>query len=108
MDGFHRIKNDCQIFFSPENRAKYRAQVYVGFGLYPDSQWRNEKFGWNYDDPSKNYYPPAKVQENLYNALAVADEYVWVYTEGERNWWKEKSDIPPAYVEALKNGRWMP
>jgi hypothetical protein len=108
LEGFRKIKSDCQVFFSPENRAKYRAQVYVGFGLYPDREWRNEKYGWNADNPSKNFYPPAKFQENLNNALHAADEYVWVYTEGERNWWKEPSDIPPAYVEALKNGRWMP
>jgi hypothetical protein len=108
VEAFRRIKSDCQIFFSPENRAKYRAQVYVGFGLYPDRNWSDPKYGWNLDDPSKNFYPPAKFQENLNSALHAADEYVWVYTEGKRNWWKKPSDIPEGYIEAMKNGRWMP
>jgi hypothetical protein len=108
LEAFRRIKSDCQIFFSPENHAKYRAQVFVGFGLYPDRDWGPKGKGWHYDDPSKNYYPPEKFQENLKNALHAADEYVWVYTEGKRNWWKEPHDIPPAYIEAMKNARWMP
>lgn len=108
VEAFRKIKSDCQVLVSPENRAKYRAQVYVGFGLYPDRNWGDPKYGWNLDDPSKNFYPPAKVQENLNSALHAADEYVWVYTEGKRNWWRKESDIPPAYIEAMKNGRWMP
>lgn len=84
LSAYNRIKNDCQWLVSPENRAKYRAQVQVGFGFYldpyinpPDSTW--------YIDP-QGMERVERLGQNLRHALDVTDEYVWVYGE-KASWW---------------------
>jgi len=84
LAAYNRIKTDCQWLVSPENRAKYRAQVQVGFGFYldpyinpPDSKW--------YIDP-QGMERVERLGYNLRNALDVTDEYVWVYGE-QASWW---------------------
>lgn len=79
-----RIKGDAQELVSPENRAKYRAAVEVGFGLYldaycnpPDSPWYIDGLGGQRVD---------RLRANARTALAAADQYVWVYGEKFR-WW---------------------
>lgn len=74
------IKGRCQRLVSPENRAKYRAQVQVSFGVYLDAYA---------NPPGSKYYLEgglAKLRENLHNALEAADEYVWLWGEKWR-WW---------------------
>lgn len=71
----------CARLFSPENRAKYRAQVQAGFGFYLDM----------YTNPEGNIYYRGPMDGggtrldrlvwNLGAALDAADEYVWVYGE---------------------------
>ncbi|NOZ22920.1 MAG: hypothetical protein GXP25_17725 [Planctomycetes bacterium] len=78
------IKGACQELVSPENRAKYRAQVQVSFGIYLDA----------YSNPEgSKYYMKTKLPSRLHQlranvgtALRVADEYVWIYGEKYR-WW---------------------
>ncbi|MGI5816633.1 MAG: hypothetical protein ACOX9R_00900 [Armatimonadota bacterium] len=84
LSAYNRIKGDCQRLVSPENRAKYRAQVQVGFGFYldpyinpPDSTW--------YIDP-QGMERVERLGQNLRHALEVTDEYVWVYGE-KASWW---------------------
>ncbi len=118
------IRNTCRRLVSPENRYKYRAQVQVSFGVYldayanpPDSRW--------YIDPGE-LTPTQRLQANVSTALAVADEYVWVYGEqacwwptphrraGEHRWPELLPGIdaalwaaanPAGYVERLMNQR---
>lgn len=79
---------------APENRAKYRAQMSVGFGLYLDSYVLSTN--------STYYFGPVRgkrithFEENLRQATECADEYVWFW--GERGFYvdwpidlKEKS-----------------
>jgi len=106
LEAYHRMKQQVLAVISPQNWDKYRTQVSAGFGLYPDRSWRDEKWGWHVDDPSKNYYTPAEFEDNLGNAVEVADRYVWVYTEA-LNWWTGK-DVPPAYEQAIREVRLAP
>ena len=86
-----RIKGDCQELISPENRAKYRAQVQVGFGIYMDVYWNPKDSQW------KHWYLEGngstrvdRLRANVKSALQVADEYVWIYGEKFR-WWPTPS-----------------
>ncbi len=81
------IKGACQELVSPENRAKYRAQVQVGFGIYLDAYWNPKEPKWMpwYID-GKGGSRVERLRVNLRTALRVADEYVWVYGEKFR-WW---------------------
>jgi hypothetical protein len=88
------------------DREKYLAHVSIGFGLWLDYDWR--KHGWDVTDVAKNYFTPQQFGESLKQALATADEYVWIYTEKPR-WWAEPAGepqlLPPAYVEAIVHAR---
>ncbi|MBM4036589.1 MAG: hypothetical protein FJ291_33040 [Planctomycetes bacterium] len=97
------IKGACQELVSPENRAKYRAQVQVGFGIYLDAYWNPKEPRWMpwYID-GKGGSRVDRLRANLRTALRVADEYVWVYGEKFR-WWPSpnKRVEPKAWPEAL-------
>jgi len=64
---------------APENRAKYRAQMSVGFGLYMDS--------YAVSTNSPYYFGPVRgkrithFEDNLRQATECADEYVWFWGE---------------------------
>jgi len=67
-----------------ENRAKYRSQVSVSFGLYVDAySMTNSSSGW--------YLGPVRgkrtnhLEDNLRQATACCDEYVWFW--GEHGFW---------------------
>ncbi len=81
------IKGACQELVSPENRAKYRAQVQVSFGLYLDAYWNPKDSEWGrwYVD-GRGARRVDRLRANVQTALRVADEYVWVYGEKFR-WW---------------------
>lgn len=85
-----RIKGACQRLVSPENRAKYRAQVEVGFGVYLDAYWnpKDSEWGrWYIDGPGGPAGPRIeRLRANVSDALDVADQYVWIYGEKFR-WW---------------------
>ncbi len=102
---------------APENRAKYRAQLSVSFGQYPDSYaWHEEKSGW--------YFGPVNgsrlmhFEQNLAGALEACDEYIWLWGEhrtfvnwkglDHRHWWDEwwggeasLDDALPGYADVL-------
>ena len=81
------IKGACQELVSPENRAKYRAQVQVSYGVYLDAYWNPKDSEWG------RWYVPGEqeprvdsLSRNAATALRCADEYVWIYGEKHR-WW---------------------
>jgi len=78
------IKGACQNLVSPENRAKYRAQVQVSFGMYLDAYWNPKDSPWYVD--GKGGPRVDRLRANVQTALRAADEYVWVYGEKFR-WW---------------------
>ncbi len=82
------IKGACQSLVSPENRAKYRAQVQVGFGIYLDAYWnpRDSELGQRYYIDGLGGERVDRLRANVAAALEVCDGYVWVYGEKFR-WW---------------------
>ena len=94
------IKGACQELVSPENRAKYRAQVQVGFGIYLDAYWNPPTSPWHIGGNGGSRV--GRLRTNVRTALRVADEYVWVYGEQFR-WWPtpNKGVKEQAWPEAL-------
>ncbi|HUU09309.1 MAG TPA: hypothetical protein VM431_02070 [Phycisphaerae bacterium] len=84
LEGANLIRNTCQEFVSPENRAKYRAQVQVGYGVYLDAHINPPTSPW-YIDPLGGPRVE-RLRANVAAACRAADEYVWVYGEKCR-WW---------------------
>jgi hypothetical protein len=101
-------------------------EMEYGAGLWWD---RPGTTGWHTDpkDFEKNYRSPERLEHALYNALTVADRYVWVYggctmSHVDSVWWNSSyrrtgrgiKQIPQAYLDAFKNCRkphdlaWMP
>lgn len=78
------IKGRCQELVSPENRAKYRAQVQVSFGIYLDAYWNPPDSPWYIDGLGGSRVD--RLRSNVRDALEMADEYVWIYGEKFR-WW---------------------
>lgn len=93
------IRGACQELVSPENRAKYRAQVQVGFGVYLDAYWnpKDSKWGTWYVDGLGGPRVD-RLRANVRTALRLADEYVWVYGEKFR-WW-------PTLNQAVRQQTW--
>jgi hypothetical protein len=84
---------------------RYRRVFSFGFGLWLDHDWR--RHGWNVDDTAKNYFTPEAFEASVREALRVADEYVWVYSETPR-WWSAEGKsvkLPGAYDAALRRAR---
>ncbi len=96
------IKGACQELVSPENRARYRAQVEVSFGIYLDAYWNEEPSPWRVR--CEGLPPVCKLLENVRNALQASDGCVWVYGEKFR-WWPtaNRSVNPQSWPEALPN-----
>jgi hypothetical protein len=84
LESAMRIKGACQELVSPENRAKYRAQVQASFGMYLDAYWNPKASPWYIDGLGSPRVE--RLRANTSAALAAADEYVWVYGERFR-WW---------------------
>ncbi len=97
------IKGACQELVSPENRAKYRAQVQVSFGIYLDAYWNPKEPKWMpWYIEGNGGSRVERLGANVRTALRVADEYVWVYGEKFR-WWPTpgKRVDPQTWPEAL-------
>jgi hypothetical protein len=94
------VRGDCQELVSPENRAKYRAQVQVSFGIYLDAYWNPADSPWYIDGLGGSRV--ARLGANVASALYVADEYVWIYGERFR-WWPTLSEEvqPQSWPEVL-------
>ena len=84
---------------------KYRQVFSLAFGLWLDHDWR--KVGWNTEDPGKNYFSPETLGTTTREALRVADEYVWIYSETPR-WWSGEGKpvkLPADYGGALRQAK---
>ncbi len=84
LEAASQMKVACQELVSPENRAKYRAQVQASFGIYLDAYWNPKGSPWYIDGRGGSRVE--RLRANTSNALAAADEYVWIYGEQHR-WW---------------------
>jgi hypothetical protein len=95
-----QIKGACQELVSPENRAKYRTQVQVSFGLYLDAYWNSMGSPWYIDGLGGPRVE--RLRANTSAALATADEYVWVYGERFR-WWPTPNQgvCPEDWTQAI-------
>ena len=85
--------------------GRYRRLLSVSFGLFLDYDPDGRR--WNGVDGSANYYTPGAFETSVRAALAIADEYVWIYTEAPR-WWSPAGtavDLPDGYADALRRAR---
>ncbi len=83
---------------------KHRQTTSLGFGLWLDKNHTT----WDARDGSKNYYSPEAFEATLRKALEVSDEYVWIYSDKQPQWWSEAGtplNIPQAYFEAVRRAR---
>lgn len=86
---------------APENRAKYKTMLSVGFGLYLDS-YTNEKspkHTWYYG-PAEDGSRLTRFERNFEQAARVSDEYVWIY--GERRCWVDWKKTPKSNIWKTK------
>jgi hypothetical protein len=94
------IKGACQELVSPENRAKYRAQVQASFGMYLDAYWNPKGSPWYIDGLGGARVE--RLRANTAAALAAADQYVWVYGERFRWWPTPAGNVrPESWSEAI-------
>jgi hypothetical protein len=94
------MKGCCQELVSPENRAKYRAQVQVSFGMYLDAYWNPKESPWYIDGRGGSRVE--RLRANAATALRAADEYVWVYGEKFRWWPTDNGGVrPETWPQAL-------
>jgi len=82
------MRGACQELVSPENRAKYRAQVQVSFGIYLDAYWNSKPTHYFIDGLGGPRVD--RLAANVETALRVADRYVWIYGEKFR-WWSAEN-----------------
>lgn len=106
---------------APENRAKYRSQLSVGFGFYLDGYTSTNSAGGFYRGPV-NGSRLEHLRLNLKDAAVNADEYIWLYGEkfswvkwqnAERGWltlkysrdqtWEEQHPGLAAVLREVKN-----
>jgi len=83
QDEAERMRNGYLNLVAPENRAKYKAQMQVVFGIYLDAHINPEGSKW-YRGPV-NGSRANGLRQDIADALDAADEYVWVY--GEQGRW---------------------
>ena len=95
-----QMKGACQELVSPENRAKYRAQVQASYGIYLDAYCTPKGSPWHIDGRGGPRVDRLRI--NTADALTAADEYVWIYGEQFR-WWPTKNGSVQAktWPEAL-------
>ena len=100
LEAANLIRGPCQELVSPENRAKYRAQVQTGFGIYLDAYVNPPASQWYVD--GKGGPRVDRLRANVTAALRAADEYVWIYGEKCR-WWPtpNKGVTEKSWPEAL-------
>jgi hypothetical protein len=104
FDRAYRLIKDDALPILSEPRA-YERVVSAGFGLWMDYDWRT--YGWDANDPGRNYFTPELFEASLRWALERTDQYVWIYTETPR-WWSERETpvkLPEAYESAIRRVR---
>ena len=106
-----RVSSEVLAFIAPENRGKYRSQVYMGNAHYLDmySLNANPKSTW-YQAPV-NGSRLEHLRLNLEQSLQASSKYVWIYGEnggkvidwsngyyGKRKTWE---DVIPGLTETM-------
>ncbi len=103
---YRTMKND--LLSLVQDRKKYLRVVSFSFGIWLDAEWRQQ--GWNTAEVTKNFHGPEQFETLVREAVEVADEYVWIYSETPR-WWAQPDgksvNLPAAYKEALSRSRGM-
>jgi hypothetical protein len=102
-DAYHRIKRRVLPIVGP--RRKYSQRISAGFCVWLDYDWRTS--GWNTEDVSKNYFPPAVFGASVREALRTSDEFVFIYSETPR-WWTAggvQEKLPAVYDSELRRAR---
>ncbi len=98
---FYRIVRDQRQgilpLVEPENRAKYKTQHSVGFGLFVDAYSDSMKTNSVYYLDAVRGKRSTHLEENLRQATECADEYVWFW--GQRGFWID-------WPEDLKAPEW--
>ena len=86
---------------APENRAKYKAMLSVGFGLYLDCYIfkPGETKTW-YKGPAEDGSRLTRFERNLEQAARVSSQYVWIY--GERRAWVDWKKYPGSEIWKTK------
>jgi hypothetical protein len=85
---------------APENRAKYKAMLSVGFGLYLDSYTNEKGFNSWYYGPAEDGSRLTHFERNFEQAARVSTEYVWIY--GERRCWVDWKKTPKSNIWKTK------
>ena len=88
---------------APENRAKYRAQMRVGFGLFLDPYARKVD-GWS-PNAGSDGTPLGGFRECLEEAVYASDEYVWLWCAKQR-WIKWREFKPPLSFMKIGEETW--
>ena len=90
FDAFKGVKNAARNFVSPQNRAKYDAQVKTSQAVFIDGllgiynrENINGLLGCHLRDTNERQL---LLEHHTYQALRTSDEYVWAYNE-HMNWW---------------------
>jgi hypothetical protein len=100
---YHWVRQGALAFVAPENVGKYQTQLQASQALYVDHVFNLRGPGaW----VSSALSPEERArwfEQDVYNALASADAYVWCYSE-KMNWWKNEG-IPPGLPEAIVAAR---
>lgn len=100
--GYQMMRQRATILIAPENMKKYKSQVQAGNALYADYV-----FGLLPQCSPATLMTPeeraAWFEHNVYYALSVSDEYVWLYSE-RMNWWKNNR-LPAGIIKATKNAQ---
>jgi len=84
LEAANLVRGPCQELVSPANRARYRAQVQVSFGIYLDAYVNPPTSPWYVD--GRGGPRVERLRANVAAAVRAADQYVWVYGEKYR-WW---------------------
>ncbi len=106
FENFKSVKNAARDVASPQNRAKYDAQVKTSQAIFVDgllgtynAQNANGLLGCHLRDANERQLT---LEHHTYQALRTSDEYVWVYNE-QMNWWGTPApNLPlPDKLEAI-------
>ena len=100
---YHLVRQTALSLVAPENVRTYDSQVQMSQALYVDQVF-NLRQGMKLLSSTLSPEERARwFEQDVYYALATADEYVWCYSE-RMNWWLNQ-DLPPGLSEAIESAR---
>jgi len=100
---YHAIRRNALSLVAPENVRTYDAQLQVSQALYVDHVFDLRP---GMKSLSSALTPEERArwfEQDVYYALATADQYVWCYSE-HMNWWTNQG-LPPGLEEAIRAAR---